>query len=323
MNWLLLVVFILGISSTSISEDGAGNTSIAFFAAELLALRGILTRIEAALVDCTANEDRTYRSFIERIPREVTTKSPSQAASRMRKRLTSVAAASSETPTVDQSTMDREGFLEHFIDTMSKAETDRIPLRKYLDLTSLSNSKQNGDGIGKALEMMRACVAYHGYCGKAIESVQSLINASSRCRDLSKTKQREFGGQLGHLRDTIRDHMALIGSQKDVMGDLVRQVIAKSKMVSGTPAPSDNSTARSTDSLVGTASGTGDSDSLPEDFVDLEEARAALDDLLTEWDMVASPTAEVSEIGFDSEDEEYVNVSLPSTTTVEPMTSSV
>jgi hypothetical protein len=324
MHWLLIASVVSGVLSTSLVENSSASGAAEAGAEEITTLAGILLRLERAVSDCTGMEDSLYRTFIEKIPREAPTKSPSKVSLRMRRRLPASTDVVSESVEVDADSIDREGFVRDFINTMAKTEADRKSLMRFMDHKSHQETKPSGV-VARGLEMMRACVAYHGYCVKAIESAQALINSSSRCRDLSKTKKREFGEQLSVLSEDIRERLALIASQRDVMGDLVRKLIAKTNVV--VPSGAEGTTETSTASPDSSEIVATDAAHFLEGSETLESADDALESLLSEWhdvvpDLVPTPVYDV-EVDSDSENDEYLNVRFVTTSTVEPMTSSV
>ncbi len=260
---------------------------------EIIQMNVIMSRIIGIITECSMSENTLYRTIADKLPKEVVKKSPSKSGTLLRKKLVdSGIKASTASPAVEDGTIDRETFLADLLGHAANAEVSRLGLSRFLQPVQ-KNVPIPGDTVGEALEMMRACVAFHGYCAKAIEAAQELIVSSSNCRDLSKTKKREIGESLARFREATHTRMQQLASHKEDMGDLVRALIAKSKA-----ATSASSTEPLQDSPPSTEPVSTESGSIhlttpladlvyPEsDFEVLVNPDDVLDHLLDEWQLV-------------------------------------
>lgn len=312
-------MMVVGFNSTTLDTPHRSDGSLA---ESMSTLGDMMLKIQRLMADCTIAENVMYRSISEKLPRESPKKPVFRSSSGARKRHAEAPTAPA-TDAVDDGTIDREALVSDVFGRAARAETGRSGHAKFSDVITRS-----GDDVGKALDMIRACVAYHGYCASAVESAQALIASSLICRDLSKTKKREIGSLLVEFRDRVQTYMMEIGSQRDVMGDIVRTVIAQSKRAaSSAVAPTETPSS----TLPDVDDGASDS-TTPEPVVEgtgvpavaqdaVESLVDALQGVMAEWHLVGLPDLSEGaspfgafEFGLDSEEDEFLNIRLRSPT---------
>ncbi len=322
MRWLLLTFILCGVRASSTKGDIGSNehTSLSNGTepSEMAKLTNIMSQLMKTISDCAIDEDSLYRTIADKARTQAAKQTPPKSTTNFRKKLAVPAA-----PAVDDGTIDRDAFMLSLLDHAAKSESNRKGLSRFV-IPMILDESGAVDEVKSALEMMRGCVSFHGYCVKALEAAQELIVSSSICRDLSKNKKREIGQTLVSFRDSTHDRMLHLASQKQVMGDLVRAVISKANTASPSPT-----TEVSTDVPETTAQPTEDpllveytEPAYDEVRQDIANPGDVLENLLTEWHMVPReaplPPYEEYEVDSESDDDEYLNIRMKPSTTTEP-----
>ena len=321
-----------GVHSTSmVTGTGIGGVpSSAADTSEMAKLASIMSELVHIITECSIDENSLYRTIAEKMPKETVKKTPTKSSSHLRKKLEDSRASSVGTPVVDDGTIDREAFVVSLFDRAGRAELLRQGLSKFL-LPPVKGGPETRNDVTIALEMMRGCVAFHGYCVKALEAAQELIVSSSICRDLGKTRKREIAESIVRFRDATHEKMLQLASQKEVMGDLVRAVISRSNTAAPVASTESPTESPSSDNAIPSKEPAADSSTAfigtsdpADDFEAVVDPEDVLENLLTEWHLVPReaplPPVEEYEVDSDSDDDEYLNIRLKATTTSEPVT---